>query len=216
VTAEDVRQAMQQAGQYDRAGEHHYDTISAFIKTMRGSDPDAALFWLSRMLNRGEDPIFIARRLVIFASEDVGNADPHALPLAVATMQACQLVGMPEASYPLWQATTYLSLAPKSNAAKSAGKAAQAFEAAYPAYTVPLHLRNAPTKLMKQMGYGQAYQYPHDFPDAWVDQSYWPEGVEPEIFYKPTERGFEQELRARRRTLLQKRKQARQAPEADA
>jgi putative ATPase len=215
VTADDVSQAMQQAGQYDRAGEHHYDTISAFIKTMRGSDPDAALFWLSRMLNRGEDPIFIARRLVIFASEDIGNADPQALPLAVATMQACQLIGMPEASYPLWQATTYLALAPKSNAAKLAGKAAQAFESANPSYAVPLHLRNAPTKLMKKLGYGQAYQYPHDFEDAWVDQDYWPEGVGPELFYRPTDRGFEAELRDRRRTLLQKRKAAKQAKPAE-
>lgn len=211
VTADDVSQAMQQAGQYDRAGEHHYDTISAFIKTMRGSDPDAALFWLSRMLNRGEDPTFIARRLVIFASEDIGNADPQALQVAVAAMEACRFVGMPEASYPLWQATTYMALAPKSNAAKLAGKAAQAFEAAHPGYTVPLHLRNAPTKLMKQLGYGQAYLYPHDYEGGWVDQSYWPEGVTPELFYRPTDRGFEAELRDRRRTLLQKAKAARQA-----
>ncbi|MDB5097019.1 MAG: hypothetical protein JWM80_1440 [Cyanobacteria bacterium RYN_339] len=198
VTVDDIGQAMQQSGQYDRAGEHHYDTISAYIKTMRGSDPDAALFWLARMLNRGEDPIFIARRLVIFASEDVGNADPQALLVAVAAMQAANLVGMPEASYPLWQATTYMALAPKSNAAKVAGKAAGAYEEAHPAYSVPLHLRNAPTRLMKQLGYGQEYQYPHDFPGAWVDQSYWPEGVEPQTFYEPTDRGFEAELRTRR------------------
>jgi putative ATPase len=189
---------MQQSGQYDRAGEHHYDTISAYIKTMRGSDPDAALFWLARMLNRGEDPIFIARRLVIFASEDVGNADPQALLVAVAAMQAANLVGMPEASYPLWQATTYMALAPKSNAAKVAGKAAGAYEEAHPAYAVPLHLRNAPTRLMKQLGYGQEYKYPHDFPGGWVEQTYWPEGVEPQVFYEPTDRGFEAELRQRR------------------
>jgi putative ATPase len=199
VTAEDVGQAMQQSGQYDRAGEHHYDTISAYIKTMRGSDPDAALFWLARMLNRGEDPIFIARRLVIFASEDIGNADPQALVVAVAAMQAANLVGMPEASYPLWQATIYMAMAPKSNSAKVAGKAAGAYEESHPAYAVPLHLRNAPTRLMKQLGYGAEYKYPHDYPGGWVEQDYWPEGVEPQVFYQPTDRGFEKELRKARK-----------------
>jgi putative ATPase len=199
VTADHVTQSMQQSGQYDRAGEHHYDTISAYIKTLRGSDPDAALFWLARMINRGEDPLFIARRMVIFASEDIGNADPQALLIAVAAMQACQLVGMPEGSYPLWQATTYLALAPKSNAAKVAGKAAGAYEESHPAYAVPLHLRNAPTRLMKQLGYGAEYLYPHDYPGGWVDQRYWPEEVEPRTFYEPTDRGFEATLRERRR-----------------
>ena len=211
ITAEHVAQAMQQAGQYDRQGEHHYDTISALIKTMRGSDADAALFWLARMINRGEDPIFIARRLVIFASEDVGNADPQALQIAVAAAQALQLIGMPEGAYPLWQAVTYLALAPKSNAAKVAGKASLAFEEAHPAYAVPHHLRNAPTRLMEKLGYGVDYQYPHDFPGGWVDQSYWPDGVAPQRFYAPTDRGREGELRRRLAVL-----RARRAPDLPA
>ena len=188
ITAEEVRSAMQQTAQYDRHGEHHYDTISAFIKTIRGSDPDAAMFWLARMLNRGEDPIFIARRLVILASEDVGNADPQALVVAVAAMESCKLIGPPEAMYPLSQATLYLARAPKSNAAKTAVKSAMAFEEAHPGYSVPLHLRNAPTRLMKDLGYGREYLYPHDFPGAKVDQRYWPEGIEPQRFYEPNER----------------------------
>jgi putative ATPase len=215
VTAEHAQQAMQKTGAYDKAGEHHYDTVSALIKTMRGSDPDAALFWLARMLNRGEDPLFIARRLVIFASEDIGNADPQALPLAVAAMEAARFVGMPEASYPLWQVTTYLSLAPKSNAAKVAGQRAGAYEEAHPAYAVPIHLRNAPTRLMKQLGYGREYLYPHDFPDAFVDQSYWPEGIEPVTFYEPTERGFEATLVERRKALAKAVSRARR-PESNA
>jgi putative ATPase len=208
VTAPDVLQAMEQTAQYDRAGEHHYDTISAFIKTIRGSNPDAALFWLARMLNRGEDAVFIARRLVILASEDVGNADPQALPLAVACMQAVQLIGMPEAVYPLTQTTTYLALAPKSNAAKGIFQA-MAFEQAHPNYQVPIHLRNAPTKLMKELGYGQAYRYPHDYPGGWVDQSYWPDDVAPQRFYEPKPLGFEAELRERRRELSRRVRAAR-------
>jgi putative ATPase len=214
ITADHVSQAMQQAGQYDRQGEHHYDTVSALIKTLRGSDPDAALFWLARMINRGEDPIFIARRLVIFASEDVGNADPQALQLAVAAAQALQLIGMPEGAYPLWQAVTYLALAPKSNAAKLAGKASLAFEEAHPSYAVPHHLRNAPTRLMEKLGYGEGYQYPHDFPGGWVDASYWPDGVAPRRFYEPTDRGREAELR-RRLAVLRSRK-APDLPEGEA
>ncbi|MFP5504541.1 MAG: replication-associated recombination protein A [Candidatus Sericytochromatia bacterium] len=208
VDPEAVRQAMQQSAQYDRQGEHHYDTISAFIKTIRGSNADAALFWLARMLNRGEDAVFIARRLVILASEDIGNADPRALQVAVAGMQAVQLIGMPEAAYPLTQVTTYLALAPKSNAAKGIF-AAMDFEGAHPGAAVPIHLRNAPTKLMKELGYGQAYQYPHDYPGGWVDQSYWPEEVQPQRFYQPTDRGFEAELRERRRALSRAIKAAR-------
>ncbi|HEY9723356.1 MAG TPA: replication-associated recombination protein A, partial [Oscillatoriaceae cyanobacterium] len=200
VGAAEVAQAAQQTGQYDRKGEHHYDTISAFIKTIRGSNPDAALYWLARMLNRGEDPRFIARRLLILASEDVGNADPQALTLAVAAMQACQLLGMPEAAYPLSQVTTYLALAPKSNAAKGIF-AAMDVERAHPGAAVPVHLRNAPTKLMKELGYGQAYRYPHDFPGGIVAQNYWPEGLNPVQFYKPSDRGFESELRERRQAI---------------
>jgi putative ATPase len=198
ITAEDAAQAMQQSGQYDRAGEHHYDTISAFIKTIRGSDVDAALFWLARMLNRGEDPVFIARRLVILASEDVGNADPRALQIAVSCMQAAQLLGLPEAGYPLTQATTYLALAPKSNAAKTSMQSAMAYEEAHTGYSVPNHLRNAPTRLMKDLGFGAEYLYPHDYPGGWVEQNYWPDRVEPQAFYEPSDRGFEGRLAEKR------------------
>jgi putative ATPase len=193
ITVEHVAQAMQVAGAYDRQGEHHYDTVSALIKSLRGSDADAALLWLARMINRGEDPRFIARRLVIFASEDVGNADPQALQVAVAAAQAVQLLGMPEGAYPMWQATLYLALAPKSNSAKLAGHASLAWERAHPGVVVPLHLRNAPTKLAERLGHGAGYVYPHDHPGAWVAQSHWPEGSEPQTFYEPVTRGFEAE-----------------------
>jgi putative ATPase len=191
ITAAHVAQAMQTAGAYDRQGEHHYDTASALIKSLRGSDPDAALLWLARMINRGEDPRFMARRLVIFASEDVGNADPQALQIAVAAAQAVQLLGMPEGAYPLWQATLYLALAPKSNSAKVAGHASLAWERAHPGVSVPLHLRNAPTRLAEQLGHGAGYLYPHDHPGGWVAQSHWPEGSAPCTFYAPVTRGME-------------------------
>ncbi|MEB3221821.1 MAG: replication-associated recombination protein A [Candidatus Sericytochromatia bacterium] len=192
-----VAQAMQAAGAFDRQGEQHYDTASALIKSLRGSDPDAALLWLARMINRGEDPRFMARRLVIFASEDVGNADPQALQVAVAAAQAVQLLGMPEGSYALWQATLYLALAPKSNSTKVAGHASLAWERAHPSAAVPLHLRNAPTRLLEQQGYGAGYLYPHDHPGGWVAQSHWPEGAPPAAFYQPVPRGAEADHAAR-------------------
>ena len=182
---------------YDKSGENHYDTISAFIKTIRGSDPDAALYWLARMLSGGEDPVFIARRLLILASEDVGNADPRGIMIAMATMQAVQVLGMPEARIPLAQATTYLASAPKSNAAYQGINLAMEAIAKLPAYPVPLHLRNAPTKLMKGLGYGKEYRYPHDYPGAYVTQSYWPDELKPRRFYRPSERGEEARIRQR-------------------
>lgn len=182
---------------YDKGGEQHYDVVSAFIKTVRGSDPDAALYWLARMLEGGEDPVFVARRLVILASEDIGNADPRGLMIATSCMQAVQMLGMPEARIPLAQATTYLAAAPKSNASYKGINEAMAMVAKIPAYPVPLHLRNAPTKLMKEQGYGKGYLYPHDHPGGWVSQSYWPDALEPKRFYVPTDRGDEARLKAR-------------------
>ena len=181
---------------YDKKGESHYDTISAFIKSMRGSDPDAALFWLARMLEGGEDPKFIARRMVIFASEDIGNADPYALTLAVSVFHAVEVIGLPEARISLAQGVTYLAGASKSNASYQAINEAQRFSAANQDVSVPMHLRNAPTKFMKEAGYGKGYKYPHDYPDHFVMENYMPEGLNP-VFYHPTEEGREKFIRER-------------------
>lgn len=197
---------------YDKTGENHYDVISAFIKSIRGSNPDAALYWLARMLSGGEDPVFVARRLLILASEDVGNADPRGIMVAMATMQAVQVLGMPEARIPLAQATTYLAAAPKSNAAYNGINQAMEAIAKLPTYPVPLHLRNAPTKLMKEMNYGKGYQYPHDFPGAFVMQSYWPEDMKPRRFYRPSDRGDEARIRQRLAALQAQRPAAPEPP----
>jgi len=192
VTAEEVRaMAQKRVLLYDKDRERHYDTVSAFIKSMRGSDPDAALYWLARMLDAGEDPLFVARRLVIFASEDVGNADPRGIMVAVAAKEAAHFVGMPEGFYPLAQATVYLATAPKSNAAGEAYKAARADVEKFPNEPVPLHLRNAVTGLMKELGYGKGYQYAHDRPDAGVTHGHRPPNVEGRVYYVPTDRGYE-------------------------
>ncbi len=176
---------------YDRDREQHYDTISAFIKSLRGSDPDAALYWLARMLEAGEDPLFIARRMVIFASEDVGNADPRGIMVAVAARDAVDFVGMPEGYLPLAQAVTYLATAPKSNASYKAYLAAREDVREFPNEPVPLHLRNAVTGLMKDLDYGKGYQYAHDRPDAVVDHGHRPPNVEGRAYYHPSERGYE-------------------------
>ncbi len=192
ITRDVLQQAVQRKiVQYDKAGESHYDTISAFIKSMRGSDPDAALLWLAKMIEAGEDALFIARRMVVFASEDVSNADPAALPLALAVYQAIERIGMPEGRIPLAQGVTYLASAPKSNASYLAIGAAQQAVAEGIDLTVPLHLRNAPTKLMKAEGYGESYQYPHAFEGHFVDASYFPTGTEPRVFYEPSREGEE-------------------------
>jgi len=170
---------------YDKAGEEHYNVISAFIKSMRGSNPDAALYWLARMIEAGENPRFIARRMVIFASEDVGNADPQALSVATAAAQAVEFVGMPEAQINLAQAATYLASAPKSNASYSGLLAAKEDVKKTLNLPVPLHLRNAPTPLMKDLGYGKDYKYPHNFPGAKVKQEYLPEGLKGKRYYRP-------------------------------
>jgi putative ATPase len=182
---------------HDRDREEHYNVVSALIKSLRASDPDAALYWLARMLEAGEDPLFVARRLVIFASEDVGNAEPQALPLAVAAFEATDRLGMPEARIPLAQAVTFLATAPKSNASYVALGRATAEVEAHGSLPVPLHLRNAPTPLMKAEGYGRGYAYPHDAPDAFVARRNLPEGVSDAPFYEPTERGAERAIAER-------------------
>jgi len=181
----------------DKAGESHYNLISALHKSIRGGDVDASLYWLARMVEAGEDPLFIARRLVVCASEDIGNADPRALVLAIAAKDAVEFVGYPECRLALSQLVTYLSLAPKSNASYLAyGKAAETAQA-HPTEQVPLHIRNAPTRLMKDLEYGKGYKYPHDYPDAYAGQDYLPEKLLKMTFYEPKDAGFESELRRR-------------------
>ena len=185
---------------YDKQGEYHYDTISAFIKSVRGSDPDAALYWLAVMLEGGEKPEFIARRLIILASEDIGNADPNGLTLATSGFQAVHMIGMPEASLILAQVTTYLASAPKSNASYKAIKAATQAVKESGTPSVPLHLRNAPTDLMKDMDYGKDYQYPHSYPDHFVDANYFPNG-ETQTYYHPSNQGREEWIQNRLKFL---------------
>ena len=187
----------QRTAQYDKKGENHYDTISAFIKSLRGSDPDAALLWLAKMLDAGEDARFIARRMVIFASEDIGNADPTAIILAVSVFQAVELIGMPECRINLAQAVTYLASAPKSNSSYAGiEKATQAVKSGMN-LTVPLHLRNAPTKYMKSEGYGADYKYPHSYDQHFIKEHYFPEGEKPITFYKPGTMGREKDFNER-------------------
>lgn len=180
-----VRALQRTVVRYDKSGEQHYDIISAFIKSLRGSDPDAALFWLAVMMEAGEDALFIARRMVVFASEDIGNADPSALPLAVSVFQAVERIGMPEGRIPLAQGVTYLALAQKSNASYMAINAAIRAVRTAGTITVPMHLRNAPTKLMKQEGYGAGYQYPHNHERHFVRENYFPEELGEQSFYRP-------------------------------
>ncbi len=189
---------------YDKKGEQHYNLISALHKSMRDSDPDAGLYWLGRMLEGGEDPLFIARRLVRFASEDVGLASPRALEQAVAGYQACQFVGMPECALALAQVVVFLATAPKSNALEKAYILVKEEIQRSGHLPVPLHLRNAPTKLMKDLGYGKKYQYAHDFADAIVVQEHLPESIKGKQFYQPTGRGFEQTIQERMEEILQK------------
>lgn len=180
---------------YQKTGDDHYDCISAFIKSVRGSNPDAAVYYLARMLDGGEDPVFIARRLVILASEDVGNADPKGLPLAIAALQAVELVGMPEARICLSQATTYLASAPKSNAAYEAIHLALEEVGRSGRQPVPLALRSARTAMAKQMGYGRDYKYSHDGQKGYVEQEFLPEKLKGKKFYEPKELGFEKNIR---------------------
>jgi len=180
---------------YDKDGEEHYNVISALHKSMRGSDTQASLYWLYRMLQAGEDPLFIGRRLIRFASEDVGLADPKALEIALTAYQAWERVGPPEARLSLAQAVVYLATAPKSNSLYVAEKSVtREIEESGP-LPVPLHLRNAPTRLMKEMGYGKGYIYPHDHPDSQIRQEYFPQEVKKKVFYRPSEKAFEKEIR---------------------
>ena len=198
IDANRVLQAAQRrAATYDKSGEGHYDAISALHKTLRGSDPDAALYWLARMLERGDDPLYVARRLVRFASEDVGLADPQALPLAMAAQGAIHFLGMPEGALALAELAVYLALAPKSNAVYRAYGAAAADVAQTRNDPVPIHLRNAPTGLMRAIGYGRGYRYAHDYGEGIIGQQNLPANLGSRTYYEPTDRGFERELSTR-------------------
>ena len=207
VTRADAEEALQhRALVYDKAGEEHYNVVSAFIKSMRGSDPDAAVYYMTRMLEAGEDPRFVLRRMVIFAAEDVGNADPTALLLATAAVQAVELVGLPEGVLPMSQAAIYLALCPKSNAAITAYGAARRLVRERGSLPVPLKLRNAPTQLMESMGYGGGYRYPHDFEGHYVPEEYLPDALRGERIVSLSGNGREKELAERLREAREKAK----------
>ncbi len=195
LTRDSVEEAVQKRSiLYDKKGEEHFNIISALHKSLRGGDPDAGLYWLARMIEAGEDPMYVVRRLVRFASEDVGNADPQALQVTLGAMEAVRFIGLPEGKLALAQAVTYLALAPKSNALEKAYIAAAKDVEEHGPMPVPLWIRNAPTRLMKDLGYGEGYDYPHEDPDAVVSQEYFPEGMEGRRYYEPVERGFEREM----------------------
>lgn len=201
ITPDHLRSAFSSRQMYDHGGEVHYDTVSAFIKSVRGSDPDAALFYLARMIESGEDPLFIARRLVILASEDIGNADPYGITLAVAVMAAVERVGMPEGRIILAQATTYLATALKSNASCLAVEKALADAREYGQAMPPLHLRNAASSLLKGLGYGKGYRYVHEYEGAFVHDTYLPSELQGRVYYHPTDRGREKTIGERMREL---------------
>ena len=210
IDLSEVQEALQKKTlRYDKSGEEHYNVISAFIKSLRGSDPDAALYWMMRMIEAGEDPLFIARRMIIFASEDIGNADPQALQVAVAAKDAVHFVGLPEGRIPLAQAVTYLASAPKSNASYKAMLAAVNDVQEQGALPVPLHLRNAPTPLMEKLGYGKNYKYAHNFPDHIVEQEHMPKELEGRKYYSPTESGHENQIKQRLQHWEQQKKKNR-------
>jgi putative ATPase len=198
ITRELMEQALQKkALVYDKSGDGHYNLISALHKSLRGSDPDAALYWMARMLAAGEDPLFIARRMVRFASEDIGNADPQALAVTLAAMEAFRFLGHPEGELALAQAAVYLATAPKSNSIYAAYGSAQDAVTRGGSLPVPLHIRNAPTKLMKELGYGEGYRYAHHYRDAFAPQDYLPDELQGEVFYHPTDRGYERTVAER-------------------
>jgi putative ATPase len=198
VTLAMVEMALQKkALLYDKSGEQHYNLISALHKSLRGSDPDAAIYWLTRMLEAGEDPLYVARRMVRFASEDIGNADPFALTVTMNAMEAFRFLGHPEGDLSLVQAAVYLATAPKSNSLYRAHKAAQQIVAETGALPVPLPIRNAPTGLMKELGYGRGYKYAHDYAEAFVAQTYLPDELKGRRIYEPTDRGFEKTVKQR-------------------
>ena len=217
LSPERIEAALQRkAMRYDKAGEEHFNVISALHKSLRDSDVQAGLYWLARMLEAGEDPLYVARRLVRFASEDVGLADPRALPQAIAAQQAVHFVGMPEGALALAQAVVYLAAAPKSNALYRAYGAAAEDARRTDGEPVPLHIRNAPTRLMKDLGYGKGYEYAHDRDDAIVAQTHLPESLAGRVYYEPTTRGFEERLGARMAELEARWREARARARADA
>jgi putative ATPase len=198
IKKEDLKEVLQRkAYLYDKSGEEHYNLISALHKSLRGSDPDAALYWLGRMLEAGEDPLYIARRMIRFASEDVGMADPQALQVAVAAQEAFHFVGLPEGNLALAQAAVYLATAPKSNALYTAFQRVQKDVRETENMPVPLHIRNPVTSLMKDLGYGKDYKYPHDYPEHFIEEEYLPENLQGRTYYHPTEQGFEREIKKR-------------------
>ncbi|MCR4418529.1 MAG: replication-associated recombination protein A [Ignavibacteria bacterium] len=198
IDKEIIQEALQQKKiDYDKLGEEHYNLISAFIKSIRGSDPDAAVYYLARLLEGGEDPLFIARRMIILAAEDIGNASPNALVLATTTFQACHFVGMPEARIILSQCATYLASQPKSNASYIAIEKAIDDVRNLPNYPVPLHLRNAPTRLMKELGYGENYKYAHNYDEHFIQENYLPDELKGKQYYFPTDSGQEKTLKDR-------------------
>ncbi|MDQ6971143.1 MAG: replication-associated recombination protein A, partial [Mariprofundaceae bacterium] len=196
------------SAQYDRDGDFHYDLISALHKCVRDSDADAAAYWLARMLQGGEEPLYIARRLIRMATEDIGLADPHALTLTLEARRMFEVLGSPEGEQGLFEAVIYLALAPKSNAAYGAEKAARRLAREFPDAAVPMHLCNAPTKLMKNLGHGEGYQYAHHAADGVVAQQHFPDGVDGQGLYTPTDRGFERKLGERIRWLAERRADA--------
>jgi putative ATPase len=198
LSVESLREAMQRrVARYDKTGEEHFNLISAYHKALRGSDPHGALYWLARMIDGGEDPMYIARRTIRFASEDVGLADPQALRVALAARDAYHALGSPEGELALAEAAVYLATAPKSNRVYTAWRDAQDAARTHPAEPVPLHIRNAPTRLMKELGYGQGYEYAHDVPEAYTPQSYLPDVLGERVFYEPGPFGFERDIAKR-------------------
>jgi len=190
---------------YDKSGEEHYNLISALHKSLRGSDPDAALYWMGRMLEAGEDPLYIARRMIRFASEDVGMADPQALQVAISAMEAFHFIGLPEGNLALAEAAVYLATAPKSNALYTAFQGVQKDVREVENLPVPLHIRNAPTSLMEELGYGKGYKYPHDYPEHFIEEEYLPENLKGRIYYRPSEEGFERDIKKRLEYLRKRR-----------
>jgi putative ATPase len=216
VTADLIRDIVQRKTElYDKSGEEHYNLISALHKSLRGSDPDAALYWLYRMLEGGEDPLYLARRLVRFAAEDVGMADPQALTVALAAKDTYHFLGTPEGELALAEAVVYLATAPKSNALYKAELAVQETIRTHPSLPVPLWIRNAVTRLMRAVGYGRGYMYPHDFADAVVDQEYLPDQLRGVRFYHPTERGHEAEIGRRLTATAHLKTQAHRRPKPE-
>ncbi len=198
LTKEKIEEAFQRKySLYDKQGEQHYDIISAFIKSVRGSDPDGAIYWMARMLDGGEDPKFIARRMIVLASEDIGNADSYALTLATSCFTAIDYIGMPEARIVLAQTAAYLAAAPKSNAAIVAIEEALSDVRNLPNLAVPLHIRNAPTKLMEELGYGKQYKYSHNYDNHFSEQQYLPDNLKDKLYYKPSDEGEEKSIRER-------------------